>query len=65
MAVRSKKAEENIKLLKKKKKKIFSTASILLRGVVGGLRGSHVASGDLGGSRVASSVAFIGTFILT
>jgi hypothetical protein len=53
VAVKRKKAEENIELLTEKNK-IFSTASILLRGVAGGLKGSHVASGDLQGSLVAS-----------
>jgi hypothetical protein len=33
--------------------KFFSTATILLRGVVSGLGGSHVASGEVGGSQVA------------
>ena len=50
--MRSKKAEENIELLKKNK--IFSTGTILLRGVECGLGGSHVASVDLGGSRLVS-----------
>jgi hypothetical protein len=34
---------------KYKENYFFSTASILLRGVAGGLRGSHVASGDFAG----------------
>jgi hypothetical protein len=46
MAVRSKKAEENIKLLAEF---LFFTAAILLRVVAGGLAGLHVLSGDLGG----------------
>jgi hypothetical protein len=54
MAVRSKKAEENIKL--SVEKIFFSTAAILLRVVAGGFGGSHVASSDLKGSRVASGV---------
>jgi hypothetical protein len=54
MAVRSKKAEENLKLLTEKTNKIFSTVSILLRRVPGCLRGSHVASSDFRGSQIAS-----------
>jgi hypothetical protein len=46
MAVGSKKAEENMKLLTEKKK-IFSKLSIFPRGVADGFRGSHVALGDL------------------
>jgi hypothetical protein len=59
MAVRSKRAEENIKLVTEKQNKCFFTDSILLRGVVGGLRGSHVPSGDLRGSRVASKGSLV------
>jgi hypothetical protein len=47
MAVRSKKAEENIRLLTEKTNKIFFTVSILLRG-------SRVASGGRMLPRVAS-----------
>jgi hypothetical protein len=69
MAVRSKKAAKNLKFLTNKK--LFSTASILLKGVAGDLRGcmlswvtsgvtgclevSHVASGDRRGPREVKS----------
>jgi hypothetical protein len=59
MTVRSKKEEENIKLLTEKTSKIFSIASIFLRGVAGGLRGSPVASGDLWGSGIASRESLV------
>jgi hypothetical protein len=56
MALKIKKGEENIELLTGKKC-VFFTAAIFLRGVAGGIWGSCLASGDLGGSWVASGVA--------
>jgi hypothetical protein len=40
----------------RRKPKVFSTASILVRGAAGGLRGLHVALSNLMGSRVLKGI---------
>jgi hypothetical protein len=57
MAMGSKISEKNIKL-HTEKDKIFYTASILLRGVVGGLEGLYAALGDLEGYGLPWGVAY-------